>query len=180
VALFSLLVLQERLSRAQIGGILLSLAGVLVVLTKGSLAVLLAAAFNKGDLFMLLALSIWVFYTIMLKKTAIPAITLTTVIAALSVLLLLPLGWREGMDLAALSPLTWSIIAYIVVFPSVCSFVFWSMGVRSLGAAKAGVFLNLIPVFAALISVALGGELSWPQITGGCLVFLGVYFTTGS
>jgi drug/metabolite transporter (DMT)-like permease len=70
-------------------------------------------------------------------------------------------------------------LLYIVVFPSVCSFMFWNISVRAIGASQAGIFINLIPVFTAFISVLLGEKITWAQVWGGLLVLTGVCFATG-
>jgi drug/metabolite transporter (DMT)-like permease len=59
------------------------------------------------------------------------------------------------------------------------SFIFWNTSVREIGAATAGVFLNLIPVFTSLISWFLGETITLIQISGGIMVFAGVYMTSG-
>jgi drug/metabolite transporter (DMT)-like permease len=89
-----------------------------------------------------------------------------------------PFALYQGIDLTALSPVAWTGIIYITIFPSVCSFVFWNIGVKELGANKSAIFLNLIPVFTAIISWSLGNKISAAQILGGLLVFAGVYVTT--
>jgi drug/metabolite transporter (DMT)-like permease len=77
-----------------------------------------------------------------------------------------------------MSTLALTAVIYIVLFPSMLSFVLWNVGVREIGAAKTGIFLNLNPVFTAFISWSMGREITWVQITGGILVFTGVYITT--
>jgi drug/metabolite transporter (DMT)-like permease len=64
------------------------------------------------------------------------------------------------------------------LFPSVCSFVFWNMAVKKVGPGHAGVYLNLITVFTAIITLILGEKILVSQIIGGTLVLIGVYFAT--
>jgi drug/metabolite transporter (DMT)-like permease len=157
-----------------------SLTGVFVVLTGGSFARLAAFDFNRGDLLMLVAITVWTLYSILGKRLKkVPPITATAVSALISTVILLPYAARQGFGLSSLSPLATLGIAYIVLFPSVGSFIFWNVSVREVGAAQASVFLNLIPVFTSLISFALGDQITLIQISGGALVFLGVYLTTG-
>lgn len=179
MAIVSRLVLKERLSKMQMLGIVISLFGVFVVLSQGSLAILLAAKFNKGDLIMLLALSLWIAYTIIVKKINMPPYTLTAAAALFSTVLLFPFALTQSFDYAALSFGTIVAIFYVAIFISAISFVLWGIGVRDIGPARAGVFLNLMPVFTAIMSVMLGGKITFSQIVGGILVFIGVYFTTG-
>jgi drug/metabolite transporter (DMT)-like permease len=176
----SALFLKEKLKGLQRLGIVVSLTGVFVVLTGGSFARLAAFDFNRGDLLMLVAITVWTLYSILGKRLKkVPPITATAVSALISTVILLPFAARQGFGLSSLSPLATLGIAYIVLFPSVGSFIFWNVSVREVGAAQASVFLNLIPVFTSLISFALGDQITLVQISGGALVFLGVYLTTG-
>ena len=63
------------------------------------------------------------------------------------------------------------------MFPTVLAFVFWNLGVRSVGPAGAGVFINLIPVFAVALGLALGGAVDGWQLAGGAVVIAGVLLT---
>jgi drug/metabolite transporter (DMT)-like permease len=90
-----------------------------------------------------------------------------------------PFAVSQGINFAAIKPLALGGILYIILFPSVCSFVFWNLSVKAIGTSKCGVFLNLIPVFTAIISVILGERITLAQVLGGLSVFIGVYLTTG-
>lgn len=180
IVLFSVFLLRERISRIQLTGFVLSLLGVSVVLTRGNLFEIIHMQLNRGDLIMLGAVLVWTFYSIIGKRlTGIPPITTTAVSTLFGTLLLLPFAVAEGIDLSGISPLAMSGLLYITLFPSVGSFVFWNISVRAVGASQAGVFLNLIPVFTALISLLLGESITQAQVWGGLLVMLGVYLTTG-
>ncbi|WP_231578676.1 EamA family transporter [Geobacillus kaustophilus] len=69
-------------------------------------------------------------------------------------------------------------VAYICLFPSVLSFLFWNISVQKVGPSHAGVYLNLIAVFTAIITFLFGGALSIPQLAGGAVVLFGVYLAT--
>ncbi|MNW04182.1 EamA-like transporter family protein [compost metagenome] len=68
-------------------------------------------------------------------------------------------------------------ILYIGLFPSVGSFIFWNASIREIGASRAGIYLNLITVFTAILSLLLGNPVTLVQVIGGLLVFAGVYLT---
>lgn len=68
-------------------------------------------------------------------------------------------------------------ILYIGIFPSVGSFIFWNASIREIGASRAGIYLNLITVFTAILSMLLGNPVTLAQVLGGLLVFAGVYIT---
>ena len=135
--------------------------------------------FNKGDMIMLMALSLWIFYTIVVKKNTMPPFTLIAASAVVSSVILAPFAIYQGFDMNSISFPTVIAILYIGIFVSAVSFIFWSIGLRDVGAARAGIFLNLIPVFTAIVSVMMGGQITTSQIMGGILVFSGVFFTTG-
>ncbi|MFY0544575.1 DMT family transporter [Brevibacillus sp. H7] len=179
IVLCSVFLLRERISGIQVSGVVLSLFGVLVILTQGKLGQVFHTEYNTGDLYMLAAVMIWTFYSILGKRLAIPPITATAVSTLFATLMMAPFALAQGIDMANIGPLAVTGIIYMVIFPSVCSFVFWNLSVRAIGASKAGVFLNLIPVFTAMISMILGEKITGAQVWGGLLVFLGVYLTSG-
>jgi len=69
-------------------------------------------------------------------------------------------------------------LVYIAIFPSVLSLVLWNVSVKKVGASIAGVYLNLLPIFTALLGLAVGVALGWPTVLGGLLVVLGVTITS--
>ncbi len=180
LVVFSTLLLREKLSLIQVAGILISFSGVLVIITQGNISRLMQLQINRGDLLMLAAITVWTMYSILGKRlTKVPPISATASSALLATLMLAPFALYQGISFDHVSGLALVGVLYIILFPSVGSFIFWNLGVREIGAGKAGIFLNLIPVFTALISLALGEPVTFVQITGGVLVFLGVYATTG-
>ncbi|MFD2370829.1 DMT family transporter [Brevibacillus sp. GCM10020057] len=180
IVLFSLLFLREKVSGIQASGFLVSLFGVLVILTQGSVWRVFQTQYNQGDLLVLLCVLVWTLYSIIGKKLeGVPPVTATAASTVLAALMMLPFAAAEGIDFSAISPLAWSGIIYMVLFPSICSFVFWNVSVRVVGASQAGITLNLIPVFTALISIMLGENITAAQLWGGLLVFLGVTLASG-
>lgn len=179
IVLFSVLLYREKISLMQTAGLVISLAGALVVLTNGEMMRLLEVQFNTGDVLMLGAVIIWTLYSFVGRRLSIGPITATTLSTVIAVVLLLPFVILQGIDFANLSAVGVSGVLYMVLFPSVCSFVLWNLSVKEVGASKAGVFLNLIPVFTAAISWFLGERVTGAQAVGGLLVFAGVYLTSG-
>ncbi len=177
---FSALLLREKLSLIQVAGVLVSFSGVLVIITQGNVNRLMQFQINRGDLLMLAAITVWTVYSILGKRlTKVPPITATACSALMATLILAPFALYQGISFDHVSGLALVGVLYIVLFPSVGSFIFWNLGVREIGAGRAGIFLNLIPVFTALISLVLGEPVTLVQLTGGLLVFFGVYATTG-
>ncbi|WP_199425866.1 DMT family transporter [Thermaerobacillus caldiproteolyticus] len=175
---FSFLILKERMSWTNVVGFALSLIGVLFILTKGHLEWIFQTTYNRGDLMMIAANLCWVFYSIIGKRLAVPPITATASSVALSVIFLFPFLFLQPMDMTQLSVKGITGIIYMWLFPSVCSFAFWNMAVKKVGPSHAGVYLNLITVFTAIITLILGEKILASQIIGGTLVLIGVYFAT--
>ncbi|WP_018133155.1 DMT family transporter [Effusibacillus pohliae] len=180
IVLFSVFLLRERISGFQAGGFVISLIGVLVILTKGHLAQILQTRFNFGDLLMIAAVVVWTVYSIIGKRlSGVPPITATAVSTLWATVAMAPFALAHPVAASHISRLAVIGILYMVIFPSIGSFVFWNVAVRMIGVSEAGIFLNLIPVFTALLGLLLGEPISWAQIVGGLLVFVGVYLTTG-
>ncbi|HYK72639.1 MAG TPA: DMT family transporter [Pseudoneobacillus sp.] len=178
IVLFSSILLKEKLTLKMSTGLSLSLFGVLLVLTNGHLGQIIHLHFNHGDLLMLLAILVWTFYSIIGRKIQdIPPISSTAVSAFIGLLLLLPLIFTQGIHLSLSKEATIGII-YMGTFPTVGSFIFWNIAVRQIGPSRSGIYLNLISVFTAILSLLLGKTVTFVQISGGIFVFLGVYLTS--
>jgi len=180
-AVLSALWLSERVRPLQAAGLLLALLGVGVVITKGSLAVVRSLSFNPGDLLLLGAPLAWALYTILGKKVLawFPPLAATAYAALFGTLLLLPAAAAEGRLLTGASLLTgygWLSVLQLALLGTVAGFVWWYEGVDALGAARAAVFVNLVPLFGVLLAALILRErMEWPQLFGGVLVLAGVY-----
>ncbi|WP_395242600.1 DMT family transporter [Agromyces sp. MMS24-K17] len=176
IALGAALVLRERLSGLQGVGIGLAFVGVTIVLTGGDLGSVLANGFGVGDLLVVASVLAWTVYSLISRRLTTPPVTSTAVQAVLATLTMVPvvaiMGVTPPADLAALLG-----VAYIVLFPSVLGYAFWNIGAAKVGPTKAGIFLNLLPVFTVVIAVALGESLEVAAAIGGALVVVGVTLT---
>ena len=179
VAMWSLLLLGVRLTLAQAAGMLLSLAGVLVILLHGDLTTLRGIEFNRGDLIMTLALAIFGFYSVLsLKRPQIHALSFVGFTFGCGALCLVPqviweLATRPVMQLSAGNLLT---LFYVAVFPSTLAYICFNRGVQLIGANRAAPFLHLVPVFGSAMAIVFLGE--HPQafhIIGFALVLTGVF-----
>lgn len=178
IVLFSSLLLKERISLKNGIGLVISLFGVLLVLTKGHLQQILHLEFNKGDLLMIVTILIWTFYSIIGKKLkSIPPISATVVSVLLGLVSLLPFVIFSDFNYDLSTPAIVGIL-YIAIFPSVGSFIFWNSALRHINASQAGIYLNLIAVFTAFLSLLLGQPITIVQVIGGILVFIGVYLSS--
>lgn len=183
IALGAWLAYGERLSRRQALGIVVAFAGALVVVARGDLGALLALRLTPGDLWMLAAVPCWATYSLLLKRApaALPQVTVVVATSALGVVMLLPLAaWRLAAgDAVTLTPASVTGALYIGVFAGALAFVFWNRGVAAVGATRAGLFLHLMPLFAALLGVTfLGERLASHHLLGGTLVMIGLLLSS--
>ena len=180
IYILSFILLKERLSKFQLIGTALSLSGVAFILSKGSLETLLSFSFNKGDLIVLIAVFCWGVYSLLVKQYAgrLPGYSTFLVTIALGVMMLLPFTIYELMTTSVgivWSPSTIGAILYVGIEASIIAFLSWNNGVVALGANKASIYLNFIPLFAAIFAVLfLDEDLLIAQVIGGLAVICGV------
>ncbi len=180
IYILSFIFLKERLSKFQLIGTTLSLAGVAFILSKGSLETLLSFSFNKGDLIVLIAVCCWAVYSLLVKQYAgrLPGYSTFLVTIALGTIMLLPFTISELMTTSVeiiWSPSTIGAILYVGIIASIIAFLSWNNGVVALGANKASIYLNFIPLFAAIFAVLfLDEDLLITQVIGGLAVICGV------
>lgn len=174
---------RERLSALQMLGVALSLCGVLAIVARGDLQVLAGFQFNRGDIWLIAAMFLWAMYTIVLRKrpAELSAIAFLAAMLMLSLPFLLPvylweLALRGGFEVTVA---TASALAYYGTIPSIVAYLFWNRGVAQVGASKAGLFVHLMPVFGAVLSVVfLGERLYGYHFAGAALIFGGIWLTT--
>jgi drug/metabolite transporter (DMT)-like permease len=150
-----------RASLLQMVGVLITAVGVVVVATRGTPLEILDIDLNKGDLAMLAACVLYAGYTVALTNRAdVPGGAFFAVLAVLAAVTSLPLvgfEWLAG-DLRAPTLNGFIVTTWIAIFPSFLSQVFYLRGVDLIGPGRAGVFINLVPVFAAALAVWLISE----------------------
>lgn len=169
----------EWLSRQQVFSLVGGLAGVLLVITNGSVQQLLNFSFNQGDVMIAAGMLAWSGYTICSQRVGhwLPVLpfTLLSMIAASVSMSVVGLGRGEfhpWQELMGLSTTALSSVLYIGLFATVLGYLFWINGVKALGPAKASVFFNLVPVFAALTALAMGQAVTEIQLVGMLIVIL--------
>src|SRR5271155_2186194 len=182
VAIWTFALFADRLKLRQAGGICISLTGVLVLICHGILATLLAIGFNRGDVWFVIALSIYGFYTAMLRKRpAIHPISFLAVGMGLGAALLVPAVLLEiaGGQLMVFDGVSIASFAYICIFPSLLGYLFLNRGIELIGANRAAPFMHLSPVFGSVMAVVLLGErFELYQAIGYALVFAGITIAT--
>jgi len=150
-----------RASLVQIAGVLATSIGVIVVATQGMPLSILEIGLNAGDVAMLAACVLYAFYTVALRdRPDMPGPAFFTLLALIAAVTSLPLLAAEAMLLGFSLPSWqgWLVTLYVAIFPSCLAQLFYVRGVDLIGPGRAGVFVNLVPVFAAILAVALISE----------------------
>ncbi len=177
--LLAAIFLKEKITMPRIAGLLVCIAGILFLLSKGSLETLLHLRFTKGDGWILLAALAFAVYNTMVRKkpAGISPIPFLFVVFLAGTLTILPFYFLEinhqpsvKWDLSLVG-----ILIYIGLGASVLSFLFWNKAVAKLGAARASLFGYLIPVFSSIEAVWLLNEkITWVHLVCGVLVIIGL------
>lgn len=179
VYLLNFAIFRIRVTRWQIIGFLVTLAGVAVVSTHGQIARLAALDLNGGDAMVLAAVVIYALYTICLRFKPLmdwkSLITILAVIAALSSLPFVWWEWKSGAMIVPTGTGLW-VALYAGIFPSIVSQIFYIRGVELIGANRAGIFTNLIPIFGTALAVLILAEpLEGFHVVALLLVIAGIW-----
>lgn len=179
-ALFAALLLKERLGGTRALGVALCVLGALWVLARGDPRTFLGLEFSLGELLLVLCIFIWSAYTLLSRValSTLSPLALTAYVMAAGVIPLALPAWLEHASLAQVTWQSWVAFAYLVVFGTVMAFLWFYEGVKSLGAARASQFINLVPPLAVAEAVLILGEPLTPALfVGTALVFAGLYLT---
>ncbi len=181
IVFISFILFRDRITRIQIFAIALCTLGAGYIVIHGDWQRLLQLKFVIGDLIMLLAVSLYGLYSVLLRKRpAIKPMSFLTSTFAVGVVLLLPLYFWERQTAAPLElsqPVIISLL-YVAFCPSILAYLFWNQGIHEIGANQAGLYINLVPLFASLLAVLFLGErfqtyhlVGIVLIAGGLLLF---------
>jgi drug/metabolite transporter (DMT)-like permease len=184
IVLLSMLFLRESFSGLRGFGIVISLVGVLWIIGHGSWTTIVSLSFNRGDLWMLLAVFLWAMYSIGVRKTAgkFLANEMLLITVALSVIVLIPCSIMELTVTQRTVNGSWNTLAgvfYLGLFASLVAFSCWNKAVALIGPARCASFLNFIPLFSAIFATLFTGEhIQLYHVIGALLILSGVYVTT--
>lgn len=185
ITLFSALIFRERLRPLAAAGILISLSGALVVITRGNPLVAIQGGVGWGELFIFCCVLSWVAYSLIGKAvlaTLSPLVTVTWASLLGMVFLAVP-AWMEGLpwEVVQYTAASWGSVLYLGLFGTVAGFVWYYAGIREIGPARASQFINLVPVSAILLAaLVLDEALTFSLLAGGVLVLTGITLTNRS
>jgi drug/metabolite transporter (DMT)-like permease len=183
VMVLSFALFGTRTTRLQLVGVLITLVGVALTATHGDLGRILKLDVNFGDFLVLCASFAYAIYSIALRwrpETNWISFLFASFVGAFVASLVFMVAFGGGLShvvasLPSVTPIGWIIVAYVMVFPSLLSQVFYARGVQLIGANRASLFINLIPLFGALGSVlVLGEQLQGFHLIAGALVIAGI------
>ena len=169
----------EKTNIFQIIGVILSLTGVIFIITKADLELIKNLDFNKGDLSMVAAMFAWAVYSALLKKKTyeISQITLLQVVIICGLVFLIPIYFIEMNtgNIIKLGKPFYLTLTYVVLFPGLASFFFWIKGISIIGANRAGVFLHLMPIFGAIMAMIIFDEkFMFYHFLGAVFIVMGI------
>jgi len=184
IFLFSFLLFRTRVTWAQVSGVVLSVAGVVLTASHGEPARLLEMDINFGDLLMLGGIMVYSIYTVLVRlKPQIHWQSLMTALTAAALVTSLPFLWAEQArgDLILPDRMGWTILVYVVIFPSILSQIFFIRSIELIGPNRAGLFVNLVPIFGTLLSLLVLGEaIHLYHAIALALVFAGIWLAETS
>ena len=152
---------RTKVTGLQLAGVAATMLGVAIVASRGDPALLATLAVNRGDLLMLVAAALAAGYTVaLLRRPPVSALALFAVMAAAAFAASLPLSLAEAALGQSQWPTAqgWVVVCLVVLFPSFLAQTFFILGVALIGPGRAGVFVNLVPLFASILAVSVLGE----------------------
>ena len=179
IIFFSFLLKIEKTNIYQIFGVIFSLIGVMVIITKFDIKIFFNLQFNKGDISMVIAMLSWAIYSSLLKKKKyeLSQLSLLQIIIFTGLIFLTPIYILElnyGYKIIIGTPFILTLI-YVVIFPGLLAFIFWIKGISIIGANRAGVFLHLMPIFGSTLAIIIFNEkFMYYHIFGAIFIILGL------
>ena len=183
IIVFCWLLKIEKTNIYQILGVIFSLLGVVIIITKADLSILLNLNFNKGDLWMVVAMFSWALYSALLrkKKLEISQLSLLQTIISAGLVFLLPaymielsLGYKANINLPFILTLS-----YVVLFPGLASFILWIKGISIIGSNRSGIFLHLMPIFSTILAMLIFKEKFMTyHLIGAILIVAGIILSS--
>tara|TARA_A100001388_G_scaffold276848_1_gene265823 strand:+ start:146 stop:1039 length:894 start_codon:yes stop_codon:yes gene_type:complete len=172
----------EKTNKYQIIGLVISVLGILSIVTRLNFEIILSLNFNKGDLIMIGGVVSWGLYSAFLKrkKFDLPLLTLVHVLCSLGLIFIFPqfiYEFTQGQKIEINENLFY-ILIFLALFPSIGSYYCWAGAVSIIGANRAGIFLSLIPLFSTLMAIFFYNEkFQFFHFIGAILIILGLFLS---
>ncbi|PXZ01296.1 hypothetical protein DKK69_05815 [Gilliamella apicola] len=184
-ALLAAMIDKHKISLIQTVVMLISLFGVVIVVSNGSIMNLISLNFSSGDLIIMLGNLAWATYTVGSRKyisnsTPLQTTTYTMLFGTIGILLFTVYNNNLLISLNNITIKNHLILVYMAVCGTVLAYLFWNFGIKEIGAANTAVFFNLVPVFTMILALFTGSVPNLLQISGALIVICGVILATGS
>ena len=172
----------EKTNKYQILGLIISVLGILSIITKLDLEIIQSLNFNKGDLIMIGGVISWGLYSSFLKKKTftLPLLTLVHILCSLGLIFIFPqfiYEFSQGQEINFNIDLFY-ILIFLALFPSIGSYYCWAGAVSIIGANRAGIFLSLIPLFSTIMAIFFYNEqFRFFHLIGSILIILGLFLS---
>ena len=172
----------EKTNLFQIFGLFLSIVGIGAIISNGELQRIISLNFNKGDLWMLVCVLSWALYSTLLKKyqLKISQFSLIQLMVSVGILFLIPQFFYEqsiGLDVN-FNKAFFLILFYVVIFPAIAAYYCWQKGVEIIGPNRATMFIQLMPLFSAVMAIIIFNEkFELYHFAGAIFIVSGIYLS---
>ena len=172
----------EKTNKFQILGLIISVCGILAIITKLKLDILFSLNFNKGDLIMIGGVITWGVYSTLLKKKqfTLPLLTLVHIICTFGLISVFPqflYEFSNGQVIKVDMNIVYTLI-FLALFPSIGSYYCWAGAVSIIGANRAGISLSLIPLFSSIMAIVIYDEIfQFFHLIGAILIIIGLFLS---
>jgi drug/metabolite transporter (DMT)-like permease len=182
ITIFSAIFFKEKIRLVKGIGIVISVCGAIIVISKGNFSRILEGGLGLGELYIFCCVLSWVAYSLIGKavmKSLSPLASVSYSASIGAIALLIP-ALFEGLvrNIINQSAIDWLCISYLGVFGTVIGFVWYYQGLKRIGPTKAGLFINFVPISAIFCAFFILKEpITLSLATGAVLVISGVYLT---
>ncbi len=172
----------ERTNIFQLLGLFLSIIGIATIISNADIQRIISLSFNKGDLWMLVCVFTWAIYSTLLKKYKFEfsQFSLIQLMVSVGILFLIPQFFYEksiGLDVN-FNKAFFIILFYVVVFPAIAAYYCWQKGVEMVGPNRASMFIQLMPLFSAILAIIIFKEkFELYHFAGAFFIVTGIYFS---
>ena len=181
IVLSSLMKIEET-NIFQLLGLVLSIIGIGSIISNGDIQKIIALDFNKGDIWMLVCVITWSLYSTLLKKNnfKFSQFTLIQLMVSVGILFLIPQFFYEksiGLELN-FNKNFYLILIYVAIFPAIAAYYFWQKGVAIIGPNRASMFIQLMPLFSAIMAIIFFEEIfELYHFVGAIFILSGIYLS---
>ena len=172
----------EKTNTFQLIGLLVSIVGIGSIISNGDFQKIISLDFNKGDIWMLVCVITWSLYSTLLKKNKFKfsQFTLIQLMVSVGILFLIPQFFYEksiGLELN-FDKNFFLILTYVAIFPAIAAYYFWQKGIEIIGPNRASMFIQLMPLFSAIMAIIIFKEkFEMYHFVGAFFILSGIYLS---